>query len=193
MPVRIFVEGESDQKFITDYVYHLISVTLNKNDFILLNGISNLPKLDNKFIENSDAGGVNLLIVDADGDFSARINELDSIKGGLRIEFDRFLLPNHRGSGNLETLLIDIINPDHRMIFDCFDKYQDCLSAKPVYHLPNDKSKIYAYLEALLPPNKIEFLKDTKRNYRNTDHWNLDDPYLNPLRSFILSHKDLFV
>ena len=47
--------------------------------------------------------------------------------------------------------------------------------------------KIYGYLEALLGETKSqkELIKEANRNYENTQHWNLDSEYLEPLRMFL--------
>ena len=47
--------------------------------------------------------------------------------------------------------------------------------------------KIYGYLEALLGETKSqkELIKEANRNYENTQHWNLDAEYLEPLKGFI--------
>ena len=47
--------------------------------------------------------------------------------------------------------------------------------------------KIYGYLEALLGEtnSQKELIKEANRNYENTQHWNLDAKYLEPLKTFI--------
>ena len=47
--------------------------------------------------------------------------------------------------------------------------------------------KIYGYLEALLGEKKSqkELIKEANRNYENTQHWNLDTEYLEPLKAFL--------
>lgn len=48
-------------------------------------------------------------------------------------------------------------------------------------------TKIYGYLEALLGETKSqkELIKEANRNYENTQHWNLNAKYLEPLKGFI--------
>lgn len=185
--VRLFVEGKADKKFIQDYITFLLEGNPNNLDINRIGGWSEIPKAEQKFKEHSDAGGINLLIIDADDNPSRRRSQVLAYKNNLGIEFELFLIPNNQDGGNLESLLCQISNPDHQMIFDCFDEYQDCLRKNPDYHLPNLKSKIYAYLETLLPTNQHEKIQVAKRDYRNTDHWNLGNPYLIPLREFLLS------
>lgn len=51
------------------------------------------------------------------------------------------------------------------------------------------KTKIYAYLETLLGTTRSQkkLIKDANRNYENTQYWNLDAEYLEPLKGFILN------
>ena len=50
--------------------------------------------------------------------------------------------------------------------------------------------KIYGYLEALLgeTKNQKELIKEANRNYENTQHWNLDAEYLEPLKAFLVNN-----
>lgn len=43
------------------------------------------------------------------------------------------------------------------------------------------------YIEALLGETKSqkELIKEANRNYENTQHWNLDADFLEPLKGFI--------
>ena len=57
----------------------------------------------------------------------------------------------------------------------------------PTLAIPAKKTKIYAYLETLLGKSKTQkkLIKDANRNYENTQHWNLDAEYLEPLKEFL--------
>lgn len=193
MIARLFVEGKADDKFFRDYTVFLLQDGNPKElDIIRLDGWTNIPKVEPKFKEHTDAGHINLLILDADDNPTQRRHQILEYQDSLGIDFELFLLPNDQDSGNLETLLCQIINPDHQPIFDCFDGYQACLRNNPAYNVPNLKSKIYAYLEALLPPHQNEMCKDDKRNYHNSDHWDLSNPVLNPLKTFLLSNNYVY-
>lgn len=187
MKARIFVEGRADKKFIQDFIGLLMPGDPDKLDIIAVGGWTNIPKVQPKFEENSNDNGSNLVIFDADNHPERRRQEILNFKDELAIDFELFLLPNNRDRGQFETLLCNLINQDHQVIFNCFENYQICLEANPQYHLPNLKSKIYAYLEALLPNNQKEMIKEAKRDYQNRNHWDLENAYLNPLRRFLES------
>ena len=158
--VRLFVEGHADEKFLRDYIHFLLPEgNPNDLDIIRVGGYTNLSISENKFKENSNDNGINLVIFDADYDFVKRKSEIINKKADIEIEFELFLFPNNGDNGELETLLCKIINKKNKLIFECFDQYQDCLQSNPNYHIPNLKSKIYAYLETLLPKKQQEQIK----------------------------------
>ena len=186
---KFFVEGKSDSRFLIDYVFHLRNIKMTETNFIKIEGCSFelLAEQKSFFDLNTDDKnkGTNILIFDANGDYKKKKAEILSWKEKLNIEFELFLFPNDSGNGNLETLLENISLPEHKIIFDCFDKYQDCIGIKSNYTLPNQKARIYAYAEAVLSKFQSEEIRDDRRNYLNTNLWKLDADYLNPLKKFI--------
>lgn len=197
----IIVEGEADKKFIKDYYHHLFKTSAPKNSIIHTGDLSGdtggYKKLASEINlqqmrMNSDQGGVNLVIFDADSDYQVRWEELSSIKEQYGVEFELFLFPNNQDAGALEDLLENIINPNNRPIFDCWKNYEDELSkleipdrTPPPLTTPAKKTKIYGYLEALLLNHEKEKIKDKKRDYENSLHWDLDAEYLERLEEFI--------
>ena len=199
--VDIWVEGVADQKFLSDVISEWFNLSFDKdfkckdadqNIRIQIRQVEGISKFNSKsdwqkvkpFFEENQASGVkNLIILDADEDFEKR---KDEVKGTvIEVEFasdkDLFLWPNHQPhteKGDLENLLEQIINPEHQLIFKCWDAYENCLRSYPDknYTTPARKTKIYAYLEALLgeTQSEKENLKEKKRDYSNTDHWILD-------------------
>ena len=108
------------------------------------------------------------------------------------LDFELFLLPNNQDAGALEDLLENIINPNNRPILDCWEDYEKELiklditgRTPPPLTTPAKKTKIYGYLEALLFKGQKEQIKEKKRDYENTQHWNLDAEYLEPLKEFL--------
>jgi hypothetical protein len=180
--IHIFVEGKADKKFINDFV---IKLGYKNTDFVIddLGGKDGIIKQKNKFFDNAKRGILNVVIFDANGDAAKRRREINKIKEKIKLEFELFLIPNDKDKGNLETLLENIIQPENKVIFDCFEKYQDCLEKENRFNLPNNKAKIFAYLEAL--EKDKETFRIEKRDYTNKKLWNLDNEYLNPLKDFL--------
>ena len=144
--------------------------------------------------QNTDMGGINLVIFDADEDTESRRAELLAIKEEFGVEFELFLLPNNKDVGALEDLLENIINPNNQPVMDCWQTYEGELAkvriptkTPPTLTIPAKKTKIYAYLETLFGTSKTQkkLIKDANRNYENTQHWNLDAEYLEPLKGFL--------
>lgn len=216
--VQIFVEGVADQKFFQDLIHEWYGIKLSKGKFadkntkIELGDIFDMGGKDsfddpirmpllNPIIETLHIEEIPMLIIfDADIFSQSKpiVEELSEKRG-----FHYFLLPYngnhteyHKNDGDLETLLQEIICPDNQVIFDCWQAYEQCLTDKPAQHtssgkftLPARKTKIYAYLEALVGESKSQKskIKEENRNYRNPKHWNLDPahPPLKPLKDFL--------
>jgi hypothetical protein len=197
-PVKIFVEGIADVKFMSDYISYIRPCFIIDKDTIIESGgwTNNREKIQNLMTQNIDNGGVNLVIFDADTDFNARKKEIEDWKTQSRLNFEIFLFPNNSDVGALEDLLEKIILKKNQPIFDCWDRYERCLESKAIegrttpLTTPAKKTKIYGYLEALLGTSKKEKekIKEKERNYKDTEHWNLDADFLNPLKDFLLAN-----
>ena len=201
---RIFVEGDADKKFLSDYYHHLFQervpqYSINHTGDLKGDKTGGYKKLSDEINIremriNTDQGGVNLVIFDADKDIEARRKELEAVKEQYHVEFELFLLPNNQDTGELEDLLENIINPNNRPIMDCWEDYEKELvkleipgRTPPPLTTPAKKTKIYGYLEALLGDSNTqkELIKEVNRNYGNTLYWNLDAEYLEPLKEFL--------
>ena len=178
----IIVEGDADKKFIQDYYHHLFGEEAPENSIIHSGKNSDtggLGKLKSEetlqaLRQNTDQGGVNLVIFDADENPAERRAELLAIKEAYGVEFELFLLPNDKNcwqtyEGELAKVRIPTKTP-------------------PTLTIPAKKTKIYAYLETLLGKTRSqkELIKDRNRNYENTQHWNLEAKYLEPLREYLM-------
>jgi len=203
MEIKIFVEGIADTKFLKDYISQKYNVQLENEDIIETEGWTNIypggnngELIRNKMTQCTDNGGVNLLIFDADNNFAERFEEIENWRQKTNLDFEIFLWPNNEGSGDLETVLENLINPKNSVIFDCWDEYETCLGSKSIegrtqpLTIPARKTKIYGYLESLLGETKSqkEKIKERNRNYKKTEFWNLDSTYLNPLNDFLNKH-----
>ena len=199
---QIIVEGDADKKFFEDYYHHVFGEKAPKGSITHpgkdgdTGGYQKLKSEDAIGVmrQNTDMGGINLVIFDADEDTEARRSELLVIKEEFGVEFELFLLPNDKDAGALEDLLENIINPNNQPVMVCWQTYEEKLrevripsKTPPTLTIPAKKTKIYAYLETLLGKSRSQkkLIKDANRNYKNTQHWNLDAEYLEPLKEFL--------
>ncbi|MCF6364834.1 MAG: hypothetical protein L3J35_01390 [Bacteroidales bacterium] len=196
---KIYVEGVADQKFIADFINYYYNISLIKgsdregvsqtDNLIEIGGIDNKEKITKAFFERNSLQGItNIIIFDADEDIKKRKKELQDLKSEYNVGFEFFLFPNNKDAGDLEDLLMNIINPDNNKIFNCWDGYEKCLlKISSDLTLPAKKTKIYAYLEPLLGEtnSQKEKIKEVNRDYTNKNHWNLNSEYLVPLKSFL--------
>lgn len=185
--VQFFVEGKADKKFLED----MLLLYWGDNSFAEVKsagGITELFKSPAAYKSNSHKGGINLVFADADTNFATQFETLIANKSD-DLKFELFLFPDNKGNGNLETLLEQLINPKHESIFKCFKAYQDCLKASNQnYRVPALKTKIYSYVDTLVPLNQEELAKELNRNYLNTEHWHIENnPAIEPLRQFLVN------
>lgn len=213
--VQIFVEGIADQKFFQDLIYEWYGVKFSKGKFaekntkIELGDIFDMGGKDSfedpirmnlldPIIKTLQIEEIPMLVIfDADIYYNTQpiIDEFCANRG-----FHYFLLPYNgthtepgKNDGDLEALLQEIIYPDNQVIFNCWQAYEQCLTAQTTelrkFTLPARKTKIYAYLEALVGESKKQKakIKEENRDYCNKNHWNLDPthPPLKPLKDFL--------
>lgn len=207
--VKIFIEGKNkkvpESEFLRAVLQH-IGVTSDQYELIHTDGYKNL--LDSAITSNieimranSDAGGRNLVIFDADtafnkGGFSLRQGELLERKAVLGLEFELFLWPDNKGDGDVEMLMESVARKDlYPEFFECFGKYEHCMSQRkndkgePFYTTPNRKGKLHTYFNAI-PISKTKkdgFGKGTWR-WDDTEIWNLDAETLQPLKEFLIKY-----
>ena len=195
--VNIFVEGIADARFFKQYIHHLFGEEVADERIVPLKGWNNLKTEASvlRMRSMSANGGINLVFIDADKDFQNRKAEVEKWKQTNGVEFELFLLPNNKDKGALEDLLENIINPNNQPIFGCWEDYEKELvkldipgRTPPPLTTPAKKTKIYGYLEALLGESKSqkEMIKEANRDYKNTQHWDLDAEYLGTLREFMM-------
>ena len=180
MELKLFVEGIADRKFLKDFISLKYNVLLTDNQIIETGGWTKIHSdgydgemIRNQMTQNSDNGGTNILIFDADSDYKKRFRDIKEWKQSMSLDFDVFLWPNNSDKGDLETMLEKIINPINSPIFDCWEDYERCLLTKNIENrdipltIPARKTKIYGYLEALLGESKSQKkkIKEANRDY----------------------------
>ena len=177
---KMFVEGTSDEIFLGSLLNHL---NVSEVDIVPLGGgVSSLEGAAPLMQEVRASGQLISVVLDADTDFKVRRAEYEDVRDRCDLPIDRlFLLPNHEDAGCLETLLEQIAVSEHRVVYDCFQQYEDCLRRhSSSYVVPNPKARIYAYCEAL----DIE-TNASRRDYEDPSHWDLDAGALGPLKRFL--------
>ena len=193
---NIYVEGTADARFLKQYIRHVFGEDVADERLVVLKGWDNLKTEASaaRMRSMSANGGVNLVIVDADKDFQARQKEIEKWQRANDAEFVLFLMPNNKDAGALEDLLENIINPNNKPIFDCWEGYEKELvkldipgRTPPPLTTPAKKTKIYGYLEAYHGETKREkeLIKEANRNYADPRLWNLDAEYLEGLKGFL--------
>lgn len=194
---RIFVEGR-DADFIDKYLVHLYGENKGRWEIVSTGGYTKLALADQQFKENSDGGGSNLIIFDADftgnnGGFSTRKTYIEGKLDELSISSGIFLFPNNHDDGDFELLLENIINEEHRCLLECFEGYEKCVgghldgNGNPKYLTPNRKAKMYAYVESFKKSrsDRERFKNRKDFFFDNPEYWNLDAGYLSPLKEFL--------
>lgn len=213
MRIQIYTEGIADVKFLKNYIEYCFFNKKNldgfdhkksrfRNEKFCITSIGGKDELENflpSIQTQYDSGETILFVFDSDypnnnGGFQNRNEEIENILKESTIKYNLFLFPNNKDDGDLEDLLIQIVKQNE--IFECWKLYEDCLSKRTFltdrqeclsYSLPARKTKIYAYLEALVgKTNKEkELIKEMNRDYKNEAHWNLRHDYLSPLKIFL--------
>lgn len=174
---RFFVEGDEEV-----FLNQLLKDKFENIEFDIINvgGWTKIPLVKNQFFEVTENEGVNIVIFDADKDFKKRKEEINELFEEHELTAKLFLFPDNEHSGDFETLLENIAVKDHLVLFECFDSYQQCLKSKEKgYLIPNQKTKIYSYLESL-----GEDPKPKNRNYL-TNCWDLNKEALKPLIDYL--------
>lgn len=177
--IKILVEGESDNNFISSFLDFLGKKEMVDFDIYECNGNTNIKS----YIEAANLRECEkiLIIFDADSDAKASKQniekQLKNIEVSCKIEI--FLLPNNESSGDLETLLVSIAK--HKEVLACFDNYKKCIENKiniiGGLQLPQKKSKWFAYKEA--------FGLSKDKDFKIRDYLDFSSGYLDGLKEFL--------
>lgn len=203
---KIFVEGVTDVKFISDIISHKFNVEPKAEWFVITGGFGKLfsEKSLNQLKRIQDDEGTNLVIFDTDKSFDSieesfeiRHNFLLNKSNESEILIKLFLFPNNQDAGDRELLLQQIANPlVYEPVAICYESYFDCL------HTYNEEYQRKKGMSLSIPPQRLKrkltlsnFLSfhdqrkdEDKRNYADTDFWDLNHPALNPLIDFLRPH-----
>ncbi len=186
--VYFFIEDKTHQKFLIDFIAERFAVILNADSFYKLQGWSGYKTggvaLPDYALKVADSFEI-ITTLDADSNPSERRKEVLTDFERLGIKSHLFLFPNDEAAGEIENTLVQIASD--RKLISCFEGYEKCIEG---HQKPVNKSKVYAYLDALLEPNqkknnKKDLIEEGNRDYRNKAHWNLYHDSLTPLYEFL--------
>ena len=202
--VNIFLEAKSAKTPEACFMQALVkrhfpnAVVGQDYTFIFVDGKDNLSNVVPLMQMNTDNGGANLVVFDADipengGGFAKRQQDLLSKKEQLGVKFDLFLYPSNFEDGDVEVLLERIARKDkHARFFSCFQKYEECISqakdanGRPRYKTPNRKGKLHTYINAMpLSNRQSRFLGSGQWLFDNSEYWDLNNDALQPLICFL--------
>ncbi|WP_294266778.1 DUF3226 domain-containing protein [uncultured Chryseobacterium sp.] len=175
----IFVEGESDKKFI-DY---LLLQFFGINDPALVIDVKGKDKLKNNPLlineRRRSEGAKNLIIFDTDfnnsiskGGREKRLKEYEAIGHDLNIHLSIFLLPfNDQNEGLLEDFLNTCLKEEFKFFDNCWNTMIDCAKAANVdkINLPAQKAFLFS---------KIDLFKEhrsEKWDYKSSSKYQYDD------------------
>lgn len=202
--INILVEGRADLNFLKFYIKHLDKTFFVKKDIsdddnkelelekedsvdikIIRTAYSNTNNIKTLLQKYFDDGCTNIIIFDSDDSFQNKKQEIYNSYNGLFT--DLFLFPNNKDAGYFEDLLEKII-ADKRPV-DVWNKCEDIFVSRKLYIL-SKKTKIYVWLESIIgnTETKKKKCKELHRDYSDTQIWNLDSTYLDPLKNFLLKN-----
>ena len=169
--VKIFIEAESlnvpESKFLDSILRH-IGITHDKYELMPTGGYKKLmDSTGTSNVEllraNTDAGGKNLVVFDADttdnnGGFQKRRKELLARRDEIGLDFDLFLWPDNNRDGDVEVLMEDIARKD--LYF----------TSLPISQTKRDKAGRGAWL------------------WDDANIWNLDAEVMKPIKDFLFNN-----
>lgn len=204
--VKIFIEAEDKNKPESGFlcaILNMMGIVPEAYEIMSTGGYTNLMDSDNTsnigiMQANTDAGGKNIVIFDADspknnGGFAKRQEELLQKRDELGLDFDLFLWPDNQHDGDVEVLMETTARKDlYPEFFDCFAKYEQCILQRknaqgaPLYTTPNLKGKLHTYFNAL-PISKSKKNKFGHGEWCWNDRtiWDLNADSLEPIKSFL--------
>lgn len=214
---NIFVEGTDDHDLVLVLVKQLRATAphptmrntregqrvttylrlAGSDDILMLSSIGgwhNLGK-DQEFSirQATDNGGKTLIVFDADEAPAQRTADLRQRIAAYDPAPAVFLLPGLNQTGELETLLLQLVQPQHQAVMACYDGYEQCLqgltiNGQPYYNTPSIKRRLYDYVN-VMPMEGDEWDRHHKKGgqkiFENSGLWDLNAPAIQPLRDFL--------
>jgi len=167
------------------------------DDVIVISSVGGWEKLGSaqafSIRQARDGGGKTLVVFDADAAPAHRSQELTQRIAAYDPNPAIFLLPGANQPGELETLLLQLVQPQHQEVMICYDGYEQCLqglsiNGKPYYNTPSKKRRLYDYVN-VMPLTGDEWDRHHKKGgqkvFENLDLWDLNALAIQPLRDFL--------
>lgn len=198
---KIFVEGESDKRFI-DF---LLSKYFEINDNEIVIDVKGKDKLKNNPLlideRRKDEGSKNLIIFDTDfensksnGGREKRLKEYESICEDLKINHSIYLLPfNDETDGILEDLLNTCFKKEFSFFDNCWETMINCIKKEEnnKLNIPAQKAFIFSKFDLFKDNRALEkwnYKSSSKYEYSDSGIWDFDrsnNIKLNKLLEFI--------
>ena len=187
MKILICVEGDSDIKFVKDFVnYYDFKFLSNQIDYIKSGGKDGLKSIRKNLIQ-PDEDGFNIIIQDLDSDDDIeRREKINHESDGLNLKV--FFIK----SGNLnclDELLESSVTNSLNEFETCWNGFNDCLGS--IYFIKNKlelKDKLYVYklmcLTSIENRRRVKFIGDKEVDYKSNRFFNLEHECFNELKSF---------
>lgn len=207
--IRIFIESgvnpakakgkkvTNEQDFVIKFIEHHFPTKVNGVDFWVF-GLGGKDTLANSIpmFQLANLGDKNIVIFDADGSsngggFSIRKKAIEQERAQLKLDFDLFLWPNNANDGDFENLLLQMINPKHRGVLDCFERFEMCVGGHDpegkLYELPGRKAEAYTYVDIMRmsDEDRKAFHHDGYYHFDYLDFWDLDAEAGHALKAFL--------
>lgn len=209
----IIVEGKADAVFIKDCIFHLFEndssfeladkietfsrgkpgkIALSPEIKILnAGGFTKIESYRIQLVRFYEQGYKLLVVYDTDdetknyGGITNRSAYLENIKKNFKIDFSYFLFPNNNDDGNLETLLLQIVNKKkYQQAYTCYKKYADCVleigGLENSLELLEPKHRIFSFIRTY---HGVDKAKEENRDYRN-DFWDFNHTAIAGLLTF---------
>lgn len=186
----------NEYHFVEQYIRHVVpGISPSDYEIVDVGGKDKLAMYDYAMQQNTANGETNAVIFDCDepstgGGFPKRSKELLCLQDSLGVNFSLFLFPNNKDDGAFEDMLLKIVNPRHQGLLDCFKSYEMCIGGQDpdgeTYETPNKKAAIYSYITSFKRSrSEREKIKSGNWDFQDPEYWQLDAPYLAPLKEFI--------
>lgn len=210
--LKIFCEGITDQVFIADCLEKFYNIKINKKvnskdsnkwdisfgehcEIVELGGCSKLSDkfYQDMFKDNSEEGGLNIIIFDADfspeaegekrgtgnNGFENATKKLENFK--KQFAFDFYLWPNNKIDGEVENLLRKLIPNSKEGVIKCIESHQNCLKQSQIENLKiaDLKDQVGYYLHTVSKKSLPRF-----RDYKDNEFWDLSPAICDDLNTF---------